>query len=618
MAFIQWGRLYMTTDGGKTLAENTAWIGDPKCAPNDSLRTMGAPLRYDPVNPFVLFSCTPTHGVRFTLDGGKQWITVPVDQVPLPTKAAIVFDATSVADGRCMSVYISIGTALYWTGDGGFTWWIVPGSEDALICHIAVDPFTSFLHVIGHPWNMDYNSFYNRWDGANWLNANNAQGHSVCVSPATGYVYIMDTSGSTYLSTDGGLHFSGYMDKHREADRITWHETTDEWYMANGNFCIDSHDVIWMVEGIGAWTSLAPQAHISLLTWTEASVGCESMVIDSLNMKPDGTLLAAMHDRTAMVIPKPGIEYPTINANDGVRSIRHSNGIDWAQDDPDFLVCTVMEGNGMYSPSNGAKWYSFDGDIRVQSGDYGGGNIIAFDSNTILQAQTNDGKFMRTVDCGRNWDEVIFGNGARHMFHHMYPYQRSILIRDRFVNDAGWVYLINSDAQTPDDLSSRGLWRITDKGATLERILDGYISHASRDFFNGKLVQRSANELWWTAGDAGFGVQRSLDGGHAWDDVAGDDNINGTGFVFSDTYGIAFGLGAIYAIGHRMNGHYAPTNWDTYGLWMSEDDGKYWTRILHIPEGYIDRPSCMAADPNVYGKCYIGYPSAGIVMVEFK
>jgi hypothetical protein len=503
---------------------------------------------------------------------------------------------------------------------------MVPGSDTMLMCHLAIDTSVGDLHVIGHPTNMDTNAPYNRWNGSAWLGTAPVQGHSIAISPVTGYIYTMDTSGSLYLSTDNGDNFTGYMDKNRVADRITWHQTTAEWYMANGGLCVDSHDNIWVVEGIGCWKGTAPHVYTNPMTWLEQSVGCENMVIDNMQVKPDSTLLCSMQDRTAMAILKPGKVFPTMNANDGVQSIRHSQGVDWAESDPNFLVCTVKEGKGMSSPNNGGTWGSFEGDVGMQDGAAGGGNIIAWDHNTFLQAQTNNAHLMRTVDGGINWTPVRLGNDVMHWFHSSMFIQRSILIRDHFVGGAGWVYLINSDSLTPDDLNSRGLWRITNKGANLTRIYSGTLGvNVDRDSYHGKLVQRSATELWWAPGDAGYGVFRSTDSGYHWGPVSGNDNINGSGFTFSDCYGVGFGPPAvpgdptiIYVIGHRMDGAYTPSVWMTYGLWMSMDDGANWVRMIQYPGGFCDRPSCLAADPNIYGRCYIGFPTAGVLMVQFN
>jgi hypothetical protein len=625
MAFILYGRLYLTTDGGATLTWCQAWGGDPACYPNDTIRTTGKPLQYDPTNPAVIFTCTPTLGLQYTLDGGASWTAVPTSTLPLPTKASIAFDKTSASGGRCQSLYVWIaGTGLYWSGDGGGTWAQVPGSTTLACASMAVGP-DSRLHMCGSDTSMDYNGVYNRWDGSAFYSPGSVPAaKSLAISPVTGNLYLVDVAGDIYMSTDSGDNFTTWMDKRRQADRITWHGVTDEYYMANGGLGVDANDTLWMVEGIGAWQAPAPHAYVSPIVWTEASVGIESMVVRQMGIKPDGTLLAAMDDRTAMVMPRPGVDYPATNANDGVMSIRHGGGIDYAPNNPNILVTTIKEGKGMFSANNGANWTNFPGDIQAASGGWGGGNIIAFDDQIFVQQQTNDAKCMRTTDGGANWLQVMIGNGLNTWAHHQYTLNRCILVRDYFTPGAAWLYHVGDGSGDVNDLACRGLWRTTDKGAHWARVYNGWIDSYTRDFWNGKLYQRSATELWWAGGNNSYACRRSLDGGASWAGAPGDDAVIGPGSFFTSTYGVAFGPApiagqpaAIYVVGFRTTVGGAPPDFTGFGLWQSLDDAASWVRLVQYPGGYFDEPSGLIADPNTYGKIYVSYANVGIVMLTF-
>ncbi|PJN94122.1 hypothetical protein CNY89_16390, partial [Amaricoccus sp. HAR-UPW-R2A-40] len=94
------------------------------------------------------------------------------------------------------------------------------------------------------------------------------------------------------------------------------------------------------------------------------------------------------------------------------------------------------------------------------------------------------------------------------------------------------------------------------------------------------------------------------DGGATWRRVAGVDNVDD----------LAFGAPAPGAsvptifLSGRVDGG--------YGIWRSTDDAASWRRIGVFPVGSLDQVTVMGADPDRFGRVYVGYMGSGFVYGE--
>ena len=109
-------------------------------------------------------------------------------------------------------------------------------------------------------------------------------------------------------------------------------------------------------------------------------------------------------------------------------------------------------------------------------------------------------------------------------------------------------------------------------------------------------------DLWVVARE---GLFHSLDGGRSFARVDG----GGDGGIFVADLG--FGKAppgrrypALYALGAKGN---------TYAIWRSDDEGASWIRINDARHEYGRRFRCIAGDPRVFGRVYVGTDGRGIV-----
>jgi photosystem II stability/assembly factor-like uncharacterized protein len=120
-------------------------------------------------------------------------------------------------------------------------------------------------------------------------------------------------------------------------------------------------------------------------------------------------------------------------------------------------------------------------------------------------------------------------------------------------------------------------------------------------------VPGKAGQLFFTSGTAGgldLGLRRSIDGGESWSRVANANRVDD----------IAFGkaaAGASYPtifISGQVGG--------VYGIWRSIDEARSWHQLVGFPVGTLDQVSVIAADPDVFGRVYVGYTGSGWVWGE--
>jgi photosystem II stability/assembly factor-like uncharacterized protein len=78
----------------------------------------------------------------------------------------------------------------------------------------------------------------------------------------------------------------------------------------------------------------------------------------------------------------------------------------------------------------------------------------------------------------------------------------------------------------------------------------------------------------------------------------------------------ALGFGKA-APGHRYPALYAlGVKGSTHAIWRSDDKGASWLRINDAQHEYGWRLRCIAGDPRVFGRVYVGTDGRGIVYGE--
>lgn len=53
-----------------------------------------------------------------------------------------------------------------------------------------------------------------------------------------------------------------------------------------------------------------------------------------------------------------------------------------------------------------------------------------------------------------------------------------------------------------------------------------------------------------------------------------------------------------------------------YGVWRSVDNAASWQRLGEFPVGTLDQVTAIGADPDVFGRVYLGYKGSGWIWGE--
>lgn len=166
-------------------------------------------------------------------------------------------------------------------------------------------------------------------------------------------------------------------------------------------------------------------------------------------------------------------------------------------------------------------------------------------------------------------------------------------------------YLVHSGEAPNEELT--GLWRSGDGGVKWERVFTGEIAPSSTMAAKLRSVPGHAGHLFFTAGFAhttDTGLRRSTDGGRSWNVVPEVTRVDDIAFGKA-ARGAAYP--AIYISG-RVGG--------TYGVWRSTDNAGSWQRLVDFPVGTLDQVTAIGADPDVFGRVYLGYKGSGWIWGE--
>jgi photosystem II stability/assembly factor-like uncharacterized protein len=112
---------------------------------------------------------------------------------------------------------------------------------------------------------------------------------------------------------------------------------------------------------------------------------------------------------------------------------------------------------------------------------------------------------------------------------------------------------------------------------------------------------KNAGDLWFIASD---GVYHSIDGGKHFSRVS---NAMKADFLSFGKPADGKDSPALFAVG-TMAGLKA--------IWRSDDDGATWIRVNDDQHQYGLRFRCIAGDPRVFGRVYVGTDGRGILYGE--
>jgi photosystem II stability/assembly factor-like uncharacterized protein len=636
-------RLYMAIRGQVYRSDNRgkAWVlasmGNPfplTWNANSEWRTYGPFLAVDPANPDLVLLGSPADGVWRSTDAGASWHRV----ASLPTNVdrsegegmqgpgtQVWFEtAGKRASGRIFS-FVS-GHGMYVSSDRGATFAPLPaaGIAPTTMRRGAFDRKGAFIGV-----DDQSKTIWLYRDGA-WhdlvkeKNLRSGLYAAVATDPRSDRIVVTDQAGVGYVSEDGGANWATLSSSARAGEGDPpWLKTANSPYFSTGDLMFDAAkpNRIWVAHGMGVfYADIEPGT--TNLEWISQSRGMEELVANDVTQTPGHAPLFSAWDFGAHIKSDLSAYSTRFVPNRGFIAVQQ---IDWTPSDPGFLVtnasdtrqgCCSEDGNAVmagYSTDGGNSWTKF-ASLPTPPGTKGddpwrmsfGSIAVASDNrDNIVWAPARNRTPYYTTDRGATWQPVRLEGAVGDnpgSFRDTW-YQRKTLAADK--TSPATFYLVHSGEAPNERLA--GLWRSTDGGASWTQVFAGEIAPNSNFAAKLRSVPGKAGHLFFTSAFAyttDTGLRRSIDGGAHWsvvrdvtrvDDVAFGKAAKGAGYP------------TIYISG-RVAGE--------YGIWRSIDDTRSWQRLVDFPMGSLDMVTVIGADPDVFGRVYVGYKGSGWVWGE--
>jgi photosystem II stability/assembly factor-like uncharacterized protein len=632
------GRIYRSDDRGRQW--QLVGAGNPfpfVWDANSEWRLHGPFLTVDPASPDLLFLGTPGNGLWRSADAGASWsrvasVPASVDRAPgAPGAQApgtmIWYEqpAGGKPTGRIFAMASGVG--MFVSTDRGVTFRPLggPGAAPRTLQRGAFDRHGAFFGV-----DDASKSVWRFRDGA-WTDVTVAAGlkareyAAVAANPRADQVIVFDRGGAGYESTDGGESWSTVSHSADVgAGDPPWLSVADAPFFTTADLRFDPvvPNRLWVAGGVGVfYADFAPGAgHAS---WVSQARGIEELVANDIVQPPGQAPVFAGWDFGLHVRGDLNAYSTTFGPNQ--RALMSVQQIDWTPAKPGFLVtnatdvrmsCCWEDGNSVMagtSGDGGQSWRKFatlptppgtkaDDPWRMSFGTIA---VASDNADNILWAPAFNRQPYFTRDGGNSWSPIRLPGAVGDTpgsFKDLF-YQRKTLTADK--SAPGTFYLMHSGDAPNAGLM--GLWRTQDGGENWQRMFEGEIAPASNFAAKLRSVPGHAGHLFFTSAfehTSDTNLRRSTDGGRTWTvlpDVSRVDDI-------------AFGKaarGASYPtlfISGRVGG--------VYGVWRSTDNAATWTQLVDFPVGTLDQVTAIGADPDIFGRVYLGYKGSGWIWGE--
>lgn len=624
------GRVYRSEDRGAHFVR--AWPDAPliHADPNGPYRFYGPFMVVAPDDPNLVLLGTPEQGLWRSEDGGRTWTAIssvpPATDLKPDRKGIQAPGIVLWFEPRTGHVLaMSAGNGVFVSRDRGRTFAPLdsgPGPRPLTLQHgafaadgrfFATDPETRQVWVRdAHGWTAI---------GAQVSNKPRTFG-GIAIDPAGGTIWVFDNKGLIFRSTDNGQSWN------QLARRVTvepndppWIGISDSRFFGVSSALFDpaAPHRLWVGSGTGIfYAESSPDS--SGLTFTSRSRGIEELVSNDMIQPPGGAALFAFWDFG--IHRKVDLDAYSTGWEPQQRSLIAAQEVAFSASHPEAIVtnasdtrlgCCAEDGRSVmagYSRDGGASWERFPtlphppgtqpDDPRAMA--FGTIAVSSDDPDNVLWEPAFNRSPFFTRDNGRTWQrvelpgEVLPFTGS----YGFYAFSRRTVVADPVVPHRFYYYHAGDGANR----ALRGLWRSEDGGEHWARVFTGEVVPASA--FSAKLraVPGRAGHLFMTASvinDGDTKLRRSTDGGVTWQVLPQIDRVDD----------VAFGKAAkgadypaIYLSG-RVNG--------AYGIWRSIDDARTWHRLIDFPMGRLDQVVVVGADPDHFGRVYVGYKGSAFV-----
>ncbi|MBB4857251.1 photosystem II stability/assembly factor-like uncharacterized protein [Novosphingobium chloroacetimidivorans] len=626
--------VYRSDDRGRTFTAPQSGPFPTWWDANSEWRFAGPHIAVDPTNPDLVLLGTPGQGVLRSSDGGRNWqrvASVPAGKDRVPQQEGVQGPGSQVwfepgRDGKPTGRVLAFapGTGMFVSADrgGSFRPLGASGAQPTTLNRGAFARNGDFFAV-----DLDGKTVWTYREGR-WhdlvqegkLSAMTYQ--SLATDPRSDRVLVLDQGGNGFLSPDGGRTWSNVTHSARVGEGDPpWLKVADIPYFATGSIQFDPArpDRIWAAHGVGVFHADLSGGDTHL-AWVSQARGIEELVANDVVQPPGHAPLFAAWD-FGIHIKHDLNAFSTRFAPD--RGFIAVQQVDWTPAKAGFLVtnasdtrpCCAEDGNAVmagYSTDGGSTWTKFPtlptppgtrgddpwrmafGTIAVSSGD---------PDNIVWEPAQNRAPFF-TKDRGQTWEQVVLPGAVGDAYGSFQNnwYQRKTLTADK---TTGGVFYLYHSGEAPN-AGLAGLWRTADGGAGWERVFAGEIDRDSSIAAKLRSVPGKAGHLFFTSGivHQAAPLKRSTDGGRTWASVGTVTHVDDVAFGKAAR---GANYPAIYISG-RVGG--------VYGIWRSTDDAASWQKLVDFPMGTLDQVSVIGADPDVFGRVYLGYLGSGWIWGE--
>ncbi|MBB3360029.1 MULTISPECIES: sialidase family protein [unclassified Novosphingobium] len=629
------GQVYRSDDRGQSWV--VASEGNPfplTWDANSDWRLYGPFLAVDPGNPDIVLLGSPADGMWRSSDAGRSWrrvtsLPASVDRNPQAEGmqapgSQVWFDTANRASGARVFAFVS-GRGMYVSRDQGATFAPLPsaGIAPTSLNRGAFDHKGGFIAADGTGktiWQYRDGVWH---DLVKEKNLRAAPYAAVAVDPRSDRIVVSDISGSGYVSEDAGANWATLSASAKVGQGDPpWLKIANGSFFSTGDLLFDPvrPNRIWVAEGMGVfYADLQPGT--TNLEWVSQTRGIEELVANDITQAPGHAPLFSGWDFGTHIKADLAAFSTRFVPR---RSFIAVQQIDWTPADPSFLVtnasdtrqCCSDDGNAVmagYSTDGGNSWTKFatlptppgtkpDDPWRMS---YGTIAVASDNRDNIVWAPGRNRTPFYTTDRGATWHPVqlegAIGDNTGSFFGTWN--QRKTLAADKA--KPATFYLVHSGEAPNERLA--GLWRTTNGGASWTQVYHGEIAPSSGFAAKLRAVPGKAGHLFFTSAfpyTTDTRLRRSTDGGAHWEvvnDVSRVDDIAlGKAAKGAD-------YPAIYISG-RVVGQ--------YGIWRSIDNARTWQRLVEFPVGSLDMVTVLGADPDVFGRVYIGYKGSGWIWGE--
>ncbi len=579
---------------------------------NELGRGAGERLAIDPNDNSIIYFGSRTEGLYRSKDYGATW--QPVESFPTKGKMTaegasmgltfVAFDKSSSEKGEATKT-IFVGAALgsedniFRSDDGGETWSVIKDSNPNTTERSIRYPYegkvsNGFLYV-----TYADKAFPNDASMGDVCKINISTGEVINITPTEHAFCGLDVQGDTVVistvccwvpqdnilvSYDGGETWTGFWDLSSQKNNYTMDVSNAPWLEWHGQL------------KLGWWTSalaLNPFNTEELMYGTGATVyGTSNLsAVKTGDMKIDVRAMGVEECAISDIVSPSDPTGPELYSTMGdVYGFRHddvntppqqhfgdfaSTDLAAADDAAQYVVRATEQGDMpvTYSTDSGDTWQYVE---TLPEGESGKGGQVAMacdGSSFIWMPGVIGSQGYVTSDFGKTWTLCDgLPGGAQFIADGVDP------MRYYAVKDGSF-------------------YRSEDGGKTFE-----YITAMLMTKCEMVASSEKANEVWLAAGGAVFKM-----------DMSKNDAPVRVSADITEAYAIGLGKGAegsdsmaVYVIGAAGE--------QGWGVYMSDDGGATWKKINDDTERWGNVNNKIVGDPKVYGRCYISTNGRGIIM----